>query len=100
MTARYSDPDISRQLESLSAWQLAPDGCSISRHYRFDDFGTAFAFMARVALMAERLDHHPDWRNVYNRVDITFTTHDAGGLTERDIEFALWVDQAAGDAGT
>ena len=72
----------------------------LAREFVFADFSEAFAFMTRVALAAEQRNHHPEWFNVYNRVDITFTTHDAGGLTERDIDFAQWVDGIAGDAGT
>lgn len=98
MAARYNDWEISRQLEALSAWQLAEDGASIRRSYRFADFNGAFGFMTRVALRAEQLDHHPDWRNVYNRVEVVLSTHDAGGLTELDFRLAAFMEEAAGEA--
>jgi 4a-hydroxytetrahydrobiopterin dehydratase len=79
-------------LRELPAWQLAQNGRSIRRTLRFAGFGAAFAFMTRVAFEAERRDHHPDWRNVYDRVEIELTTHDAGGLTERDIALARFID--------
>lgn len=69
---------------------------ALVRTFRFADFNTAFGFMSRVALMAEKLDHHPEWFNVYNRVDVTLTTHDAGGVTELDVKLARFMDQAAG----
>lgn len=96
MAALYTDVDISRQLEALSLWKLSPDGDSISRSYRFKDFNAAFGFMSRVAMMAEKLDHHPDWRNVYNRVEVELSTHAAGGLTELDFRLAAFMEKAAG----
>lgn len=83
-------------LARLPAWRAVEGGRdAIERSFRFADFNAAFGFMARSALMADKLDHHPEWFNVYNRVDILFSTHDAGGLTERDIAFARWVDATA-----
>jgi 4a-hydroxytetrahydrobiopterin dehydratase len=82
-------------LRDLPTWQPSPDGRSIRRTLRFDGFGAAFAFMTRVAFEAERRDHHPDWRNVYDRVEVELTTHDAGGLTERDIALAHFIDDLA-----
>ncbi|MCK8783948.1 4a-hydroxytetrahydrobiopterin dehydratase [Roseomonas sp. NAR14] len=76
----------------LPDWSPAADGRSIRREFRFADFGAAWGFMSRVALLAERQDHHPDWRNVWNRVEITLTTHDAGGLSERDVTLARAID--------
>jgi 4a-hydroxytetrahydrobiopterin dehydratase len=69
-------------------WTLAADRKSIRNSTKFKNFNEAFAFMTRVALLAERMDHHPDWSNSYNRVDISLSTHDAGGVTERDIRLA------------
>jgi 4a-hydroxytetrahydrobiopterin dehydratase len=69
-------------------WTLAADRKSIRNAYKFKNFSEAFAFMTRAALLAERMDHHPDWSNSYNRVEISLSTHDAGGVTERDISFA------------
>ena len=68
------------------------DGEAITRRFRFADFAQAWAFMSRVALLAETADHHPDWRNFWNRVDIRLTTHDAGGLTHKDIALARAID--------
>ncbi|WP_395449257.1 4a-hydroxytetrahydrobiopterin dehydratase [Aminobacter sp. UC22_36] len=75
-------------LDALGGWTLAADGLSMSRRFVFKNFSEAFAFMTRVALAAEQLDHHPDWSNVYKTVDVTLNTHDAGGLTELDFKLA------------
>ena len=76
----------------LPAWRMAAGRDAISRSFRFRDFNEAFGFMARVALLAEAQDHHPEWSNVWNRVDITLTTHDAGGLSARDVRLAAAID--------
>jgi 4a-hydroxytetrahydrobiopterin dehydratase len=75
-------------LVELSGWQLREDGLAICREFKFRDFNEAFGFMTRVALLADKQDHHPEWSNVYNRVAITLTTHDAGGLSARDMKLA------------
>ncbi|MBP0444863.1 4a-hydroxytetrahydrobiopterin dehydratase [Roseomonas sp. SSH11] len=80
----------------LPLWGMAPDRDAIHRAFRFRDFSEAFGFMARVALLAEAQDHHPEWSNVWNRVEITLTTHDAGGLSERDIRLAASIDALLG----
>jgi 4a-hydroxytetrahydrobiopterin dehydratase len=80
-------------LQQLPAWTLAADGRAMRRELVFADFKQAFGFMTQVALAAEQRDHHPDWRNVYNRLDICLSTHDAGGLTERDLSLARWIDE-------
>jgi 4a-hydroxytetrahydrobiopterin dehydratase len=80
-------------LAALPQWQFDEARGAITREFRFADFAHAFAFMTQIALAAEKRDHHPDWSNVYNRVKITLTTHDAGGLTQRDIDLAQIVDQ-------
>ena len=90
-----SPEQVQAQLVQLSGWTQAADGLSLNRSYRFADFCNAFAFMTRVALAAEKADHHPEWFNVYNRVDVRLTTHDAGGLTERDFALATVADAAA-----
>ncbi len=83
-------------LGTLSEWTLRGDGLAIEREFRFKTFSEAWAFMNRVALLAEKYDHHPEWSNVYNRVAITLTTHDAGGLSERDTKMARAIDKLAG----
>ena len=75
----------------LPAWRLA--GERLQRSFRFADFSEAFAFMTRVALLAEQQNHHPEWSNVWNRVEIALTTHDAGGLSERDVRLARAIDR-------
>jgi 4a-hydroxytetrahydrobiopterin dehydratase len=83
------------RLVHMPGWVLAADGLSMSRPYVFADFRAAFGFMTQVALAAEKADHHPEWFNVYNRVDIRLTTHDAGGLSERDFSLAAVADAVA-----
>jgi 4a-hydroxytetrahydrobiopterin dehydratase len=90
---------LQAQLALVPQWRFDEESHAIERRFVFKDFNAAFGFMTRVALAAEQRNHHPEWFNVYNRVDITFTTHDAGGLTTRDIEFAQWVDEAAASLG-
>lgn len=87
-------------LKTLPLWRRA-DGerDAIQRTYKFADFNTAFGFMTRAALMAEKLDHHPEWFNVYNRVDVTLTTHDSDGVTDLDVTLARLMDMAAKSAG-
>jgi 4a-hydroxytetrahydrobiopterin dehydratase len=77
----------------LPSWAVRDDASAIYRSFKFADFSEAFAFMTRVALLAEKLDHHPEWSNVYNRVEITLTTHDADGLSRRDVEMASAIDR-------
>jgi 4a-hydroxytetrahydrobiopterin dehydratase len=78
---------------ALPEWRPAEGRDAIRRAFRFRDFSEAWAFMSRVALLAEAQDHHPEWSNVYNRVEITLTTHDAGGLSPRDIKLAQAIDR-------
>ncbi|CAH0495932.1 4a-hydroxytetrahydrobiopterin dehydratase [Novosphingobium sp. CECT 9465] len=85
---RLSDAQRDALLAELPAWTLREDGRAIVRTFRFADFSAAWAFMNRVALYAEKADHHPEWFNVYNRVDVTLTTHDADGLSARDAAMA------------
>jgi 4a-hydroxytetrahydrobiopterin dehydratase len=86
--ARLTQAEIAALLAECPGWTLRADGKAIERSFRFGDFGEAFGFMARVAIHAEKADHHPEWFNVYNRVDVTLTTHDADGLSQRDAEMA------------
>lgn len=81
---RLTDAARDALLAAHPDWTLRGDGLAIERKFKFGDFNEAFGFMARVALHAEKADHHPEWFNVYNRVEITLTTHDAGGLSARD----------------
>jgi 4a-hydroxytetrahydrobiopterin dehydratase len=90
--AQLTEAERGAALASLSEWSLRDDKLAIVRRFKFADFGEAFAFMTRVALIAEKADHHPEWSNVYNRVEITLTTHDAGGLSRRDVEMAGAID--------
>lgn len=83
-------------LSKLDGWSEVKDRDAISRKFVFRDFNEAFGFMARAALVAEKLDHHPEWFNVYKTVDVTLSTHDAGGVTERDIRLAEAMNKLAG----
>ena len=91
--AKLTDAQRDAALAGLPDWTLRSDGLAITRRFTFADFSEAFAFMTRVALYAEKADHHPEWENVWNRVDITLTTHDAGGLSERDVAMATAIGQ-------
>ena len=92
MLQRLDRTDVLRQ---LPLWKAAEGREAITRSIVFGTFNEAFGFMTRIALAAERLDHHPEWFNVYNRVEIVLTTHDASGLTDRDVVLATLIDQAA-----
>lgn len=83
---RLSEDEITGRLGGITGW--AREGQKLVRTFQFDSFVDAFGWMASVALVAEKLDHHPDWKNVYNRVHVELQTHDAGGITERDVELA------------
>jgi 4a-hydroxytetrahydrobiopterin dehydratase len=85
-------------LTGLDGWREAKGRDAIEKSYRFRDFNAAWGFMSRVALQAERLDHHPEWSNVYGNVDIALTTHACGGVSERDIQLAKFIDQAGAGA--
>lgn len=84
--------DLRAALKRLPDWRLADGREAITRNYKFVDFDAAFAFMTRVALLAAKMDHHPEWFNVYNKVDVTLATHDAGGVTQKDIDLAMAMD--------
>jgi 4a-hydroxytetrahydrobiopterin dehydratase len=83
-------------LAKLPAWSAVEDRDAITRTFDFADFNQAFGFMARAALVAEKMDHHPEWTNVYKTVTVVLTSHDAGGVTRRDIELAEAMDRIAG----
>ena len=80
--------EVAALLTELPDWTLRADGKALERSFKFEDFNAAFGFMTRVALYADKHDHHPEWFNVYNRVEITLTTHDAAGLSQRDAAMA------------
>ena len=80
--------------ENLEGWTGGDD--FITKIFKFEDFASAFGFMTQIAIIADRMDHHPEWFNVYNRVDVTLTTHDAGGVTEKDVILATAMQKAAG----
>lgn len=92
---RLTKEECAAALVELPEWRLREDGLALERRFKFRDFGAAFAFMTRVALIAEKRDHHPEWSNSYNRVTITLTTHEAGGLTQRDVKMARAIDRIA-----
>ncbi|MDB5800417.1 MAG: pterin-4-alpha-carbinolamine dehydratase [Rhodocyclales bacterium] len=94
--------ELDAALRSLPLWQrvtTAGGREGVRRDFQFEDFNAAFGFMSRVAMMAERLDHHPEWSNVYNRVAVTLSTHDAGGVTALDLKLAHFCDAATTDRG-
>ena len=93
---QLTEAERAEMLAAHPGWTLRDDGSAIYRSFKFGDFSKAWAFMARVALLAEKQDHHPEWSNVYNRVEITLTTHDAGGLSERDAKMARAIDKLLG----
>ena len=93
--SRLDEADRVAVLEQLPLWSYDADAKGIRRTIRFADFAEAFGFMARVAILAEKADHHPEWFNVYNRVEILLATHDAGGLSQRDVELASAIDAIA-----
>lgn len=93
---RLTPAETQAALADLPHWTLSDDGLAINRTLRFADFAQAFGFMTRVAILAEKADHHPEWFNVYNRVDIRLTTHDAGGLSSRDVALAKAIDGFVG----
>ena len=90
--ARLTEVEIAAALANLPGWSLLAGRSAIVKSFEFADFNAAFGFITRVALAAEKQDHHPEWSNVYNRVEITLTTHDADGLSTRDVKLAQTID--------
>ncbi len=93
MTERLEKEQADAEIAALEGWERSENRDAMEKSYRFKNFNEAFAFMTRVALMAEKMDHHPEWFNVYNRVDVTLTTHDAGGLSKKDIKLARFMEK-------
>lgn len=93
------DIEIKAWLETLPGWERTEDGTGIFRSFRFRNFNEAFGFMTRAAIQAEKLDHHPEWFNVWARVDVTLSTHSAKGLTELDFQLAAFMSAAAAEGG-
>lgn len=96
---RLSDAEREEALRDLPGWSFDAEAKAIRRSFRFADFSEAFAFMTRVALAAEKADHHPDWSNSWNRVDVALSTHSEGGVTRRDIDLATLMDGFAHEGG-
>ena len=95
MTSKLTDAERVAALAELSDWTEVEGRDAISKSFKFDSFTRAFGFMTMAAIEAQKADHHPEWFNVYNRVDVTLATHDAGGVTEKDIKLAKKMDQLA-----
>lgn len=95
MAEKLTAEELATALVDLKAWTMVEGRSAIQRGLEFKDFNQAFAFMARVALMAERMDHHPEWFNVYNKVEVTLATHSADGVTDLDVRLAKFIDRAA-----
>jgi len=93
---RLTDAELNAAIAGLKGWTLAQGREAITKSFSFADFNEAFGFMTRAALIAERMDHHPEWFNVWNRVDITLATHSAGGVTKLDVDLAAAMDRLAG----
>ena len=94
---KLSEEDRTEKLQDLlsSGWEMVEGRDAIKRSLQFKDFNEAFGFMARVALKAEQMNHHPEWFNVYNRVDVTLSTHDCQGLSQRDVTMATFINEVA-----
>jgi 4a-hydroxytetrahydrobiopterin dehydratase len=96
MAQKLTGPARTDALGKLNGWSEVPGRDAITRKFVFKDFNAAFGFMTRAALIAEKMDHHPEWFNVYKTVDVTLSTHDAGGVTELDVKLAAEMDRLAG----
>ena len=92
MIQKLTTEERATKLAPLSDWQVVKDRDAIQRKLQFADFNEAFGFMTRVAIKAQEMDHHPEWFNVYNKVEITLSTHEANGVTQRDLELASFID--------
>ena len=96
MAEKLTGPARDKALAGLPDWKEVAGRDAIAKTFTFTDFNAAFGFMTRAALMAEKMNHHPEWFNVYNRVEVTLATHDVGGLSARDVTLATFMDKVAG----
>lgn len=96
MIEQLTDEERADVLDELDEWDYDEASDGLTRQFVFADFVEAFGFMTRVAILAEKADHHPEWSNIYNRVDVLLTTHDAGGLSQRDVDMARAIDALVG----
>lgn len=96
MMPTLNDDQRKALFAELPGWTLQSDRDAIEKTFTFADFNAAFGFMTRIALKADKMDHHPEWSNVYNKVEVVLTTHDANGVTAKDVELATFMDEAAG----
>jgi len=92
--SKLDDAEIAKRLQSMKGWSL--DHGKLHKKFKFENFSEAFAWMTRIAMVAETMNHHPEWSNVYNRVEVDLTTHDAGGISPADFELASVMDRLAG----
>ena len=99
MATVLTPDEIQALLQDLNGWALTEDGLAIEKTFRFSTFNAAFGWMTRAAIKAEQLNHHPEWFNVYNRVEVRLTTHDANGLTDLDAKLAQAMDAMAQSSG-
>lgn len=97
MAEKLDRDTVQNKINDLPGWTLVDDRDAIGKTFQFGDFTAAFAFMTRCALMAEKMNHHPEWFNVYNRVAVVLNTHDAGGITELDLKLAAAMNKYAAD---
>ncbi|MBI2585283.1 MAG: 4a-hydroxytetrahydrobiopterin dehydratase [Rhodospirillales bacterium] len=95
MAAKMTPAEVTKALNSLRGWQKVDGRDAITKTYRFKDFKHAFAFMTKAALKAEQMDHHPEWFNVYSTVQVTLATHDSGGVTDKDVALARFMEETA-----
>ena len=92
MVQKLNTAERRTALAGLAGWHEVAGRDAIAKSFTFADFNQAFGFMTRIALMADKMDHHPEWSNVYNKVEITLSTHDAGGVSQRDVTLAKFID--------
>ena len=95
MTDKLTNPQLDEELNKLDGWKKDESPDSITKSFKFKSFSESWSFMRRIALLAEKMDHHPEWFNVYDRVDIKLSTHDVGGISQKDILMAIKIDAYA-----